>query len=139
MRRPISGSSGLGTQGVTLIEVLIALVLAMLTLLPALAAFSATMRAAGRHADACRLHVAATTALEKQVARLRRDREDAERRIRTDDAWRVVVQVGESGRPPRQTVAVTAEGRNGTVQRQSRTLFPPSRETDREGAAGGRP
>lgn len=112
--------------GFTLVEVLIALTLGMMAFLPALAAFNSVLRAGGRHAEMCRLHVAAATALEMRAAVLRRGEMVSALDVR-QGVERVVVRVRNGETFATQTVEAVAERTEGTRRTFVRTLFPPIR------------
>lgn len=112
--------------GFTLVEVLIALSLAMLALLPALAAFNSALKASGRHSEGCRLHVAAATALETRAAERRRGEPISTLGVR-QGVERVVVRVRQGEDPPSQTIEVVAERTEDMRRTFARTLFPPIR------------
>lgn len=113
-------------SGFTLVEVLIALSLGMVALLPALAAFNSALKASGRHSEGCRLHVAAATALETRAAGLRRGDPVSALDVR-QGVERVVVRVREGEDPPSQTIEVVAERTENMRRTFVRTLFPPIR------------
>jgi len=112
--------------GFTLVEVLIALSLGMLAFLPALAAFNSALKASGCHAEMCRLHVAAATALETRAALLRRGEMALALGVR-EGAERVVVRVRKGEGVSTRTVEVVATQTEDTRSVFVRTLFPPIR------------
>lgn len=117
----------MNSRGFTLVEVLIALALGMLVLLPALGVFSAALKAVGRTEAVCRAHVAAQVALQTTAASLRRAEPVDELQV-FQLPVRVVVRVRQGEDPATQTISVVADVAGGESKSYTVIAFPPLRK-----------
>ncbi len=111
-------------EGFTLVEVLIALALGVLVMLPALGVFSAALRASGRTAATCQAHAAAQAALQTTAASLRRG-EPADDLQVLQVPMRMVIRVRQGEDPATQTVTAVADSAAGESRSYSVVAFPP--------------
>jgi len=115
-------------RGFTLVEVLIALALGILVLLPAMGVFSAALKAVGRTKAACRAHVAAQAVLHTTAASLRRGETVDELQV-LQSPTRVVVRMRQSEDPATQTVSAVADVAEGEFKSYAVLAFPPLRKS----------
>ncbi len=115
-------------DGFTLVEVLIALALCVIVLLPALGVFSAALKASGRTATTCQAHAAAQAALQTIAASLRRG-EPADDLQVLQVSMRVVVRVRQGEDPATQTVTAVADVAAGESRSYSIVVFPPLKKS----------
>ena len=111
-------------NGFTLVEVLIALALGVLVMLPALGVFSASLKASGRTATLCQAHAAAQAALQTTAASLRRGEPADDLQI-LQVPMRVVVRVRQGEDSATQTVSAVADLATGESRSYSVVVFPP--------------
>ncbi len=123
-------------RGFTLVEVLIALALGVLVLLPVLGVFSAALKAVGRTEAMCRAHVAAQAALQTTAASLRRAETVDELQV-FQSPMRVVVRVRQGEDPATQTLSVAADVAEGESKSYGVIAFPPLRKSHPTNPVGG--
>lgn len=109
--------------GFTLVEVLIALALAMLVLLPSLGVFSAALKASGRSEIVCRAHLVAETMVQTAAAGVRAGQTVDDLRV-VESPVRVVLRVRHSEDPATVTVSAVADIADGETRETSQIAFP---------------
>ncbi len=114
--------------GFTLVEVLIALALGVLVMLPALGVFSASLKASGRTVTMCQGHAAAQAALQTTAAWLRRGEPTDDLQI-LQMPMRIVVRVRQGEDPATQSVTAVADGAAGESRSYSVVVFPPIKKS----------
>lgn len=123
-------------NGFTLVEVLIALALGVLVMLPALGVFSAALKASSRTATTCQAHAAAQAALQTTAASLRRGEPADDLRV-LQVPMRVVVRVRQGEDPATQTITAVADVAAGESRSYSVVVFPPIQKSQPTNSAEG--
>ena len=122
--------------GFSLVEVLIALALGVLVMLPALGVFSSALKASGRTATTCQTHAVAQAALQTTAASLRRGEPVDDLQI-LQEPMRIVVRVRQGEDPATQTITAVADVAAGESRSYSVVVFPPIQKSQPTNSAEG--
>lgn len=117
--------------GFTLVEVLIALALAMLVLLPSLGVFSAALKASGRSEMVCRSHIVAEAMVQTAAAGIRAGQTVDDLRV-VESPVRVVLRVRHGEDPATVTVSAVADIADGETRETSQIAFPALNSDDKK-------
>ena len=118
-------------HGFTLVEVLIALALAMLVLLPSLGVFSAALKASGRSETVCRAHIVAEALVQTAVAGIRTGKVVDELRV-VENPVRVVLRMRHGDDPATTTVSAIADIADGETHETLQIAFPALNSDDKK-------